>query len=229
MADSEKTSGENARCPGKTGRGMGILFEAAVVAAVGLVLAFVANAVSPRGLDLGMDYFPTALANTGVPANPQHQTAAVDTTSPGAVEDPKLVKVAARLKAKGLQMIRFDAVIALHQDPRYLQEMVVFLDARNDEHYQEGHIPGAYQFDHYRAANFFPEIIPVCQAAEQIVVYCNGGECEDSEFAAITLQRMGIPKEKLFVYGGGIAEWIKRGQQVEKGARHSGVLEVVKP
>ena len=53
--------------------------------------------------------------------------------------------------------------------------------------------------------------------------YCNGGECDDSEHAAIMLRdSLGIPKEKVFVYGGGIAEWTTNGLPIEVGARNSG-------
>ena len=100
----------------------------------------------------------------------------------------------------------------------------MFIDARNDEHYQEGHIPGAYQFDHYRAAQYFATVLPVCQAADQVVVYCTGGHCEDSEFAALFLRDAGIPAAKLLVYGGGITEWTANGLPIEVGARKSGQL-----
>ena len=66
--------------------------------------------------------------------------------------------------------------------------------------------------------------MPVCRKAEQIVVYCNGGDCDDSETAALLLRDMGIPNQKLFVYGGGIAEWKANGLPVETGARNSGIL-----
>ena len=63
----------------------------------------------------------------------------------------------------------------------------------------------------------------VCLTAQQIVFYCNGGDCDDSEHAAIMLRdSIGMPKEKVFVYGGGIAEWTSNGLPIEVGARNSG-------
>jgi rhodanese-related sulfurtransferase len=56
------------------------------------------------------------------------------------------------------------------------------------------------------------------------VVYCNGGECEDSEFAAIMLRDAGVPREMLFVFAGGIVEWKAAGLPVETGPRGSGQL-----
>ena len=53
--------------------------------------------------------------------------------------------------------------------------------------------------------------------------YCNGGDCDDSEHAAIMLRdSIGIPKEKVFVYGGGITEWATNGLPIELGPRNSG-------
>ena len=102
--------------------------------------------------------------------------------------------------------------------------MVVFVDARNEEEYQISHIPGAYEFDPYRSGKYYDVVLPVCRKAENIVVYCNGGDCDDSETAALLLRDMGIPNQKLFVYGGGITEWKTNGLPVETGARNSGIL-----
>jgi rhodanese-related sulfurtransferase len=60
-------------------------------------------------------------------------------------------------------------------------------------------------------------------------VYCTGGDCEDSEFTAIFLRDVGIPKEKLFVYGGGMTDWTTNGLPVEIGGRKSGNFRHTKP
>ena len=131
------------------------------------------------------------------------------------------------MKEKGLQLIDRPQARQLFQDPRFQQNIVVFIDAREREHYQQGHIPGAYEFDPYRSGKYFDEVLPVCQKAEQIVVYCNGGDCDDSETAALLLRDMGISNQKLFVYAGGITEWTTNGLPVETGARNSGNLRNV--
>lgn len=199
------------------------MLEAALVAAVGATLAFAANAISPRGLKLRQDYFPGATRSSALPAvsTPRLSTGLGDTNTV-ALGLPN--GLAARLEAKGLRLVGSNQVTQLFRDPRQAQELIVFVDARNDAHYQEGHIPGAYQFDHYRADQYFAAVLPVCQAAEQVVVYCTGGECEDSEFTAIFLQQAGIPGDKLMIYGGGINEWTRNGLPLEVGARKSGQL-----
>ena len=89
---------------------------------------------------------------------------------------------------------------------------MIFIDARDEEHYRAGHIPGAYLFDRFRPENYLTNVVTVCLTAQQIVFYCNGGDCDDSEHAAIMLRdSMGLPKEKVFVYGGGFNEWSPTG------------------
>jgi rhodanese-related sulfurtransferase len=133
--------------------------------------------------------------------------------------------VQARLAARGFRFLDAAEARNLFDDPRREQELVVFIDARNERHYEEGHVPGAYVFDHYYADRYLPDVIVVCQQAEIIVVYCTGGDCEDSEFAAVALKEAGIPVERLAVFVGGMAEWQANGWPVEVGPRGSGVIK----
>jgi rhodanese-related sulfurtransferase len=128
------------------------------------------------------------------------------------------------LKEQGLQSVDGRQAAQLFHDPRFTQGSIAFIDARDEQHYREGHIPGACEFDPYYPEKYFAAVLPVCQAAEKIVVYCNGGDCDDSESAAILLRDVGITNQKLFVYTGGIPEWITNGLPVEIGGRNSGNL-----
>jgi 3-mercaptopyruvate sulfurtransferase SseA len=114
----------------------------------------------------------------------------------------------------------------LFHDSHLKSGVVIFIDARDDEHYQAGHIPGAYEFDPYHPEKYFPDVLPACRAAEQIVVYCNGGDCDDSKTAVLLLKEVGIPDQKLLLYSGGITEWTGTHQPVETGARNSGSLKI---
>jgi rhodanese-related sulfurtransferase len=195
-----------------------VLLEGLVVGVIGAVIAFLANAISPRGLELTRDYFP----NDRRPP-PTALTATNNGSSAGATNAlSALDRLAARFRQEGLQLAESSQVTNLFHDPRYAQGLVIFLDARNDEHYQAGHIPGAYQLDHFRVQDYIATALPVCQVAEQIMVYCNGGDCDDSENTAIFLRDAGIDKNKLYVYAGGIAEWTTNRMPVEIGPRNSG-------
>lgn len=190
------------------------------MAVIGVTLAFVANGLSPRRLELARNYFPgtklpspTSGAGTNLTG-----TAAANTNSP-------LELLSARLREHGLQLADSNQVAQFFHDPRREQDGVIFIDARDDEHYRAGHIPGAYLFDRFYPQNYLASVVPVCLTAQQIVFYCNGGDCDDSEHAAIMLRdSLAIPKEKVFVYGGGLNEWTTNGLPIELGARNSGQL-----
>ena len=188
------------------------------MAVIGAALAFVANGLSPHGLDLTRDYFPGTKVASPAPVAGTNLTvaAAAPTNSP-------LELLSARLRDNGLQLAGSNQVVQLFHDPRREQDGVIFIDARDDEHYRAGHIPGAYLFDRFQAENYLTNVLQVCLIAQQIVFYCNGGDCDESEHTAIFLRdSIPIPKEKVFVYGGGLNEWTTNGLPIEVGARNSG-------
>ena len=204
-----------------------ILREGALVAIVGASFAFAANAVSPRGLVLARDYFPK-VAQTHRQA-PAASPAELGKGGTNAASVPPVEASGGQLETEGLQRADINQAAALFQDPRREMELVLFVDARDEAQYREGHVPGAYQFDHYRPEEQLATVLPACQLAEQIVVYCTGGDCEDSEFAALSLMSVGIPKERFFIYVGGISEWAAHGLPIETGERNSGIFENADP
>jgi rhodanese-related sulfurtransferase len=184
-----------------------VLLEALILAVAGLLLALAANALSPRGLRLARTYFPAPLLAG---------THAVTTSDP----------ILARLQQRGLNLGSSNEVARLFRDPGYEQGLIAFVDARNDQAYQSGHVPGAWQLDHYRAEHYLPTVLPAVLGAQKVVVYCNGGSCEDSEFAAVLLREAGVPADSLLVYVGGISEWTNA-MPFEVGPRGSG--QIVEP
>jgi len=197
-----------------------VVLEALVVAAIGAALAFAANGISPRGLKLTRDFFGTG------DRSHTNQTVSTYPGTPGSTNVPSPHDLlVSRLREKGLSLVDRNRVIQLFHDPRREQNLVIFVDSRDDEHYQKGHVPGAYQLDYFRPENYLADLLPLCQLAEEIVVYCNGGNCEESEFTATFLLSAGLPKEKLLVYGGGITEWETNRLPVEIGARLSGQIQ----
>jgi rhodanese-related sulfurtransferase len=193
-----------------------VFVETLLVAVTGVALAFGANMVSPRGLALTRNYFPAGISR---PTTVAHNTAPTTALAPSPAE-----LLAMRLKEQGLQSVDGRQVAQLFNDARFKQGGIAFVDARDEKHYREGHIPGACEFDPYYPEKYFPTALPVCQKAEQIVVYCNGGDCDDSESAAILLRDVGIANQKLYIYTGGITEWTTNGLPVETGGRNSGYL-----
>ena len=96
---------------------------------------------------------------------------------------------------------------------------VVFLDARRTAAYRDGHVAGARPFsvwesdvdDKVRA--FFAE---GHEPSAPIVVYCSGGDCEDSHMLAQKLYLAGF--DDVLVYKDGFPDWQKRGLPATKGA-----------
>ena len=202
-----------------------ILLEAALVAVVGAVFAFAANRVSPRGLSLARNYFPREtndMIRAGAGVNLPETATGTNST---ALSSPP--SLAGQMKQKELQLIDGHRAVQLFHDSYLKSGSIAFIDARDEEHYQAGHIPGAYEFDPYHPEKYFTAVLPVCRAAEQIVVYCNGGDCDDSKTAALLLRDVGTPNRKLFIYTGGITEWTDNHLPLETGARNSGNSQTV--
>jgi rhodanese-related sulfurtransferase len=192
-----------------------LVSETVILATVGILLALGANALSPRGLKLTRNYAPgSALSASHSFSSPSSGTSVA--TAPTDLEG--------KFRAEGLQLADNAKAIGLFQDPRREQGLILFVDARDDEHYHAGHIPGAFQLDHYHPEGYLAAVLPASQAAEQIVVYCKGGSCEDSEQTAIFLRDAGVPKDRLFVYAGGFDEWTAHHLPIETGERNSGQI-----
>ena len=190
------------------------------MAVIGAALAFAANALSPYRIDLSKDPHPSRRA-----ASPGTSPGTNVAAAAAAITNSPMELLAARMRDNGLQLADSNQVLKFFNDPRRLQDAIIFIDAREDENYQAGHIPGAYQFYHYYPEKYLTNVISACLTAEQIVFYCNGGECDLSLDAAITLRdAIPIQKGKIYVYGGGFHEWVTNGLPIELGARNSGQL-----
>ena len=200
-----------------------VLLEAVLVGAAGLAMAFASNALSPRGLKLTRNYSPgkalaAALASRNAADITEHGPGPRDASE----SEARIIE--AQLRAEGLQLADGNQAAKLFADPRRGQDLVIFVDARDDDHYHAGHIPGAYQLDHYHPEKYLAAVLPACQGAQTIVVYCKGGSCEDSEQTALFLRDSGIPKDRLFVYTGGFDQWSSSHEPIELGQRNSGQM-----
>ncbi len=187
---------------------MSLVRNALLITLVGMVVGLMANGLSPRGISLMRDYFS---AERSAKAN----GAIAPITSPANAIAADHVSTQQARSKRGLPLIGHDEVVAWFRDPRYKEQRIIFVDARDDAHFSAGHIPGAHPFDHYHMEQHVAPVLAAAQLAERIVVYCNGGDCEDSELATLDLISLGIPEAKLVIYGGGIAEWTKHGLPLE--------------
>lgn len=183
------------------------------VLGLGVSLSVILNYHSGNGLDVSRDYFQTSTGS--VPSGLDK----IGTQGSDHSFEKEVQQSIERLMQKGFQPKSTDEIAALMNDPRLESGQVVLIDARNESLFQERHIPGAYLFDHYKMDQYVDMVLPMCQIAEEVIVYCSGGHCEDSEFAATDLQQLGIPLEKLFIYAAGMRGWNEGGYPIALGDR----------
>ncbi len=212
--------------------------EALVVGAVALGAGLVANELNRDGLSLTRDHFRTStparpdLPGPAPTATPGHEAAAGHEAAPGSTSTESGESVAAvagadaavaeRLRERGLKVVTHEEARELFEDPAFAAGAYVFVDARGDDAYRAGHVPGAVQFDRYHLDRHVEAVQAACAGALKVIVYCIGVNCEDSEMAAQDLPAFGIDPNAVYVYVGGWTAWSAAGLPVEKGARGGG-------
>jgi rhodanese-related sulfurtransferase len=101
----------------------------------------------------------------------------------------------------------------------YARKTVPFLDARRTSVYRDGHIAGARPFSVWEADIDEKVKAYFAEGTDQsapIVVYCSGGNCEDSHMLSEKLYLVGF--DNVLVYKDGYPDWVNRGLAVTKGA-----------
>ena len=94
----------------------------------------------------------------------------------------------------------------------------IFIDARRSAAYRDGHVRGSRSISVWesdadeKVKAFYDE---GHDPAAPIVVYCTGGDCEDSHELAQKL--WGVTFDNVCVYRDGFPDWEKRGWPVSKG------------
>jgi rhodanese-related sulfurtransferase len=101
--------------------------------------------------------------------------------------------------------------ISLEQAKSFYEEDILFLDARDEAYYEQGHIKGAMKNIFLMELIFNIESIQ--SKSDPLVVYCGDPGCGDSEDLAYDLQDSGF--NKLYVFKGGWLEWSAAGYPSE--------------
>lgn len=96
---------------------------------------------------------------------------------------------------------------------KFQSQRVIFLDARMPADFKAGHINGAINFPYEEFEQYAPQIVPKLTPDEEIIAYCDGGECESSLLLARELWDLGYKNVKVFF--GGWEEWKNAGLSVK--------------
>ncbi|MDP8243636.1 MAG: rhodanese-like domain-containing protein [Candidatus Hinthialibacter antarcticus] len=83
----------------------------------------------------------------------------------------------------------------------------IMIDARPVEDYERGHIPGAINLPYNDFENYFAELSATLPLEELYIVYCSGGNCDDSHEVLTQMEAFGF--EQLMLYKPGWEEWFK--------------------
>ena len=95
---------------------------------------------------------------------------------------------------------------------------VPFLDARRTSAFAEGHVAGARAFSVWESDidEKVMSLIAELDGKKPLVLYCSGGDCEDSHLLAQKLWGAGFNNN--LVYRDGYPDWVRRGGPVRAGA-----------
>jgi rhodanese-related sulfurtransferase len=90
-----------------------------------------------------------------------------------------------------------------------------FVDARSRDDFQKGHIPGAMRLLQSAFAQGDPPALAMFLRSETIIVYCNGGKCDESEAVARMLNLSGY--KTVYVMHDGFPGWQAAGHPTQTG------------
>lgn len=171
--------------------------ESAIILFVSIILGFIANAVSPKGVPLFADYSGRF---------------AIDTAR--SVEKIDLNKRGKMNKGGFYEPVN----IPLDAAKQLFDENALFIDGREDSEFREGHIKGAKNIPYKTFLESSKEqkleMMKGIEKEKIIVSYCSSDSCEISIDNAYEMAKIGYNDVKIFL--GGYKEWKNKNYPVEK-------------
>ncbi len=119
------------------------------------------------------------------------------------IADVPVITDSEAAEAEGIRYVAIDRVQEL------IESGHTVIDARSAADFDGGHIPGAILVDYYDLGHYLDDLLPRLSRGEDIVIYCSGPSCDDSELLARELFALGYTK--VLVFKGGIEEWEETG------------------
>ena len=112
-------------------------------------------------------------------------------------------------------------VIGLAEASRmYAQDAAIFVDARPESQYNQGHIKGAVCLPWQEADRRFMEVADRLEDQKTIITYCDGKYCELSHELALFLSDMGFKDVRVLVNGW--TKWRRAGLPTQKKEQRNG-------
>ena len=101
--------------------------------------------------------------------------------------------------------------ISIDVAERLFSDSVLFIDARAEENYLEGHIPNSICNDNFDSLVY--QIEDFVTYNNGFVVYCSDDDCGSSEDLAYQLQDQGFTN--IYLFKGGWKQWVENDLPVE--------------
>lgn len=222
------------------------LVQAVILIAVAFVLAMVSNAVASRDRRLVLPgYYPGATQVPAevqkpvvVPVRPEPpppMPVAVAVPEPSTTKSPETAgrRPAIEARKPTPRPVETTREFSPHPDKPYIEVTgdeaaqlhsrgALTLDARRTSVYEQGHIAGARSFSVWesdvdeKVNKLYEERSDPREQLKPILVYCSGGDCEDSHMLAQKL--WGVQFNNVYVYKDGFPDWQKRGGAIHTGS-----------
>lgn len=153
-------------------------------------------------------------AKAGLPIAPRAEGDAPEGTDDGRDVEQVQIETAQLVESNfGITDIGLDQARDIF---RYMGDLTLWIDARDPELYEQGHIKGARLLHFYEQDAYIDQITAEIEARQPLalVIYCKGKDCTDSHHLAEDLNRLGLA-QNIFVYKDGYQDWEKAGLPVE--------------
>ena len=161
-----------------------------------------------------------AVAPAAVAPTPTAPSASVAASAPAAASvAPPTPRAAVEIPP--LPPGKFWLELTPEQVDALFERGALFVDARMTSQYADGHVAGAVTIPIWEAgADSKVAQLPFDvegDMSKPIVVYCGGGDCEDSHNLGTMITQAG--HLAVYVYKDGYPDWLKRGRPIRKGAQ----------
>ncbi|MDD8020723.1 MAG: rhodanese-like domain-containing protein [Acidobacteriota bacterium] len=139
----------------------------------------------------------------------------------GLASHPRLVKrfIAGEFKQTFILKENYPQLVFIslpEAEDAWSRRQAVFLDSRSREDFNRGHIPGAVSVPFEELKMGDEGLLALIPDSPEIVIYCEGGDCQASLSLARILDSRGFRNLRVFL--GGWAEWTQSGLPVETNA-----------
>jgi len=119
--------------------------------------------------------------------------------------------------AKGTQPKKIEALFTTLEDAKecFDKKSAVFVDARPEEDFKAGHIPGALSLDYSRIEELYDTVLGSMPKDRLIITYCSDPECQTAVKLADALVLRGHTRVVIMLEG--FPAWEKAGYPVASG------------